>query len=215
MTVTVSLVGGGNGDPHFVGANGAKYDFNGTANGTYVMFAAPQYQVNMHLANDGPANRFMTEIGVVFRNVTMQFGVYRYTDEQVAYFNELLAPHGASAKYDGAVMQLALCAGHRLLITQAHADFEMRPWLVHDDGSVFYYVDVEIHTPHCDDAFDGALGQTYKCKFVERREPFNWDPKTEESFRVRSLDARSKPFEVNAPCAPLIDSVRVVGGRSH
>lgn len=78
----------------------------------------------------------------------------------------------------------------------------MRPWLMHDNGSVFYYVDVEIHT------FEG--------KYVEQREPFNWDPTTEESFRVKSLDARSKLSDVDAPCvAPHVDAVRMVGGRSH
>jgi membrane-bound inhibitor of C-type lysozyme len=213
---SVSLLavnGGARADPHFTGANGVKFDFYGTAGGIYQTFVAPQYQVNVHLAGDGPALRFMTRVGVVFRNVTMEFGIYRYTNAQMKHFNKLLAPHGASAVYHGSVLHLDLCPGHAIVVGQAHTS---QPSLVHDGGSVFYYVNVEIRVPHCDDVYEGALGQTYKCKYVERREAFRFDNATEESFRVDSLAAHTSPFDANAACvAPRLGAKPMIGGRSH
>jgi hypothetical protein len=47
-------------DPHLVGANGAKFDFDGELDAAYALFSAPQFQVNMRIAGDGPKPHFMT-----------------------------------------------------------------------------------------------------------------------------------------------------------
>ena len=52
------------------------------------------------------------------------------------------------------------------------------------NGRPFYYLDVEVTEPHCDDAYGGILGQTYQCKFVLDGEPFVWLPEQEEAFRL-------------------------------
>jgi len=54
-------------DPHLVGAYGDRYDLDGEPRGTYSLFSAPQFQVAMHLAGDGPGKHFMTQIGLVER----------------------------------------------------------------------------------------------------------------------------------------------------
>lgn len=202
-------------DPHFSGANGVQFDFNGMADGVYAMFVAPQYQVNMLLAADGPEARFVTGVGVVFRNVTLRFGTHWFNEQFVQHVDEQLAPHGAKVKHSGRRIVLELCRGHRVEISQLYADKTLRPWLVHGDGSVFHYLNIDIRTPHCDDSFEGALGQTYKCKYVEQREQFAFDRATEESFRVTSLAAVSRLFDANAPCGPQrVGGTPMVGGSS-
>jgi hypothetical protein len=89
---------------------------------------------------------------------------------------------------------------------------------VHDDGSSFYYLDIAINTPHCNDAYGGALGQTYKCVFVEGREEFKFEHASEESFRVKALTAVDESsFNAEAPCsAPPTEAARsMIGGASH
>jgi hypothetical protein len=195
------LDGGAQGDPHFTGANGAKFDFDGKPNGDYSLFSAPQVQVNMHLAGDGPATRFMTEIVVVFRNVTIQVGIQYINDRYIDQINAQLAPFGAKAIYRGLQLRLELCPGQSMMISQMLANRKLYPALVHDDGSSFYYLDIAIHTPHCNDEYGGALGQTFKCVFVEGREEFKFDHASEESFRIRALNAVDKTtFSVDAPC---------------
>lgn len=54
-------------DPHLVGASGDRYDVDGEPGGTCSLFSAPQFQVAMHLASDGPGTHFMTQIGLVER----------------------------------------------------------------------------------------------------------------------------------------------------
>lgn len=157
----------------------------------------------------------MAQIGVVFRNVTMRFGVQRSTSEHITKLNEQLAPHGASLTYNGSAYKLFLCPGHSIVITQAHANKKLRPELVHDNGSVFYYLNVQIFTPSCDDAFGGALGQTYKCMFVEQHEAFQFDHATEESFRVDSITSTSDAFDAHTPCAAVQAKSKTIVGRSR
>jgi hypothetical protein len=186
------------------------------------VFSAPQLQVNMHLAGDGPAIRFMTKIAVVFRNVTIQVGVFRLDPAFVNKINAQLAPLGAKASYNGWQFRLNLCPGHEVIVSQHHANKKLRPSLVHDDGSVFYYLDIAINTPHCNDAYGGALGQTYKCVYVEGREEFKFDHASEESFRVKALTAVDESsFNADAPCsfphaaAAAAAKRTMSGGASH
>jgi hypothetical protein len=94
-------------------------------------------------------------------------------------------------------VELELCAGHSVVISRART---ARPHLAHDDGSSFAYLNVEIAAPGCHDSYDGALGQTFKCRFRHGHEKFVFDRTTEESFRVDSLFAISGAFQPDAPC---------------
>jgi hypothetical protein len=210
------LVGTGNADPHFAGANGVKFVFDGQSNGVYNVFSATQFQVNMLLAADGPKARFMTKFGVVFRNVTMHFGVSRYRQAYLDLLSKQLARFDAQVKYNGWQVTLDLCPGHTIVISQMHVNSKQRPWLAHDDGSVFYYLDIEVRVPHCSDAFGGVLGQTYQCKLVDQKDKFEFDHATEESFRVKSLDSLHDLFDAHAPCdAHPSGALPMIGGHSH
>jgi hypothetical protein len=184
-------------DPHLRGANGVSYDFAGEANGTYALFSSQQFVVNMHLAADGPTVRFMTEIGVVFRNVTMKFTVFTHEARFVSNLDKQLQLVGGRATGPSWAVTLDLCPGHSVTVTQMHT---VQPWLARADGSAFYYLDVKIVAPGCHDSYDGALGQTYKCKYLAGGEKFVFDQASEESFRVGSLFAASGAFQADAPC---------------
>lgn len=99
FTFGSAVVGGARGDPHLSGPNGIKYDFHGQPNGIYNFFSAPQFQINAHLAGDGPTVRFMTEIGVTFRNVTMRFGINQYAPKMIDRLKTELAAHGAKLSH--------------------------------------------------------------------------------------------------------------------
>jgi hypothetical protein len=209
-------VGGARGDPHLSGPNGIKYNFDGQPNGIYNFFSAPQFQINAHLAGDGPTVRFMTEIGVTFRNVTMRFGVNQYAPKMIDRLKTELAAHGAKLSHQGGQIFLKLCPGLVIAITQMHANKKLRPLMVHDDGSTFYFVNVEVQVPHCDDAFDGALGQSYKCEYFLQHKKFKFDHATEESFRVNSLRWTSDIFDVDATCvAPSVPHAANMSNRTH
>ena len=62
------------------------------------------------------------------------------------------------------------------------------PWLMHADGSLHNYYDVEIVSPGCHDAYDGALGQTYQCKYGGgEAEAFAWSHGQEDAFLTLTL----------------------------
>lgn len=195
------LNGNANADPHLVGANGVKFDFRGRDNGVYNLFVSPQFQINMQLAADGPKKHFMTHVAVMFRNETVTFAASKQLGAPsfVDNVNEQLNKHGAKAtavKKD--VIRLDLCGGHQTVtVTRT---FTTRKDLVHADHSPFVYLNVAVRTAHCDDKFGGALGQTYRCKFVKDHAPFKFDQSTEESFRVATIGTQVTPFDPAAPC---------------
>jgi len=184
-------------DPHLRGANGVKYDFNGQPDAIYVLFSSPQFQVTMHLKTDGPESRFMTEIGVTFRNVTMRFDVFIHPDDFVANLNKQLQLVGGRASGPSWAVMLELCSGHTVTISQMRT---VEPWLAHANGSPFYYLDVGIVAPGCHDLYDGALGQTYKCKYATGKEKFVWSSAQEESFRIPTLFTLSGSFNPTSSC---------------
>ena len=63
----------------------------------------------------------------------------------------------------------------------------IEPWLAKADGSPWNYLDVDVVAHSCDDAFDGALGQTYKCTYVSGSQEFKWSHDQEDGFWVPSL----------------------------
>jgi hypothetical protein len=197
---TSCLSGGGNGDPHFVGGKGVRFDFNGTANADYVVAALPSFQLNMHLAPDGPEMHFMTELAVLVGAEVLEFDVFWHNATHYENMNKRIAPLGGKVSIEGWTTLIELCSGVSIAVTPLSADNKLRPWLAHDDGSVFYYLDFALTVPHCDDAFEGLLGQTYKCKYIETHESFKFDSATEESFRIKSLKSRAAPFSPSATC---------------
>ena len=46
----------------------------------------------------------------------------------------------------------------------------------------------------------GALGQTYKCDYVSGKKDFVWSNDQEESFRVPTLSASMRTFQVDSTC---------------
>ena len=130
--------------------------------------------------------------------------------------NKVLNPVGGKAiEISPYETQLELCPGHSVIIRQMHTT---EPSLARPDGSPYYYLDVDIVAPGCHDSYDGALGQTYKCKYVGGKEKFVWSHEQEESFRVPSLFTPTGAFAVDAPCRDMravkaIESMR--GSMKH
>jgi hypothetical protein len=181
---------------------GARYDFDGEPGAAYALFSAPQFQVNMRIAGDGPKPHFMTEVGVRFRDEAFLFTVVTMDD---AFRDELWAKveraGGQLLSFQPWEVTLGLCSGQRVTIRQKHTT-EAEHELWHADGRPFYYLDVEVAVPGCHDAYDGVLGQTYRCKYVRDGASFAWSHEQEAAFRLPGdlLNHPSGSFAVDAPC---------------
>ena len=179
-----------------VGAHGEKYDFFGTSNGIYSLFSTPQFDVNMKLLDHGPKNRFINEIGIVFRNVTLHFDTAMFKAKQKQNtLNKMLADVGGKATVKPFKIALELCEGHRVTIVQRFAS----GWKVAGKVQKFYFLNIEIQVPGCHDSYGGVLGQTYQCKY-SKGEKFQFSHDDEESFRVKRLFSTSGSFSTTAPC---------------
>ena len=82
---------------------------------------------------------------------------------------------------EGATLQL--CSGHAVTVRNKQ-----------------YYLDIAMAVPGGHDAYDGALGQTFQCKYVVDHEDFVWSSAQEESFRLPNIFTPSGAFEVNSTC---------------
>ena len=183
---------------------GAKYDFDGQLGAAYALFSAPQFQVNMRIAGDGPKPHFMTEVGVCFRSEAFLFSVVTMDDAfRDALQAKLERVGGRLLKFQPWEVVMELCPGQRVTITQKHTtEAERELW--HADGRPFYYLDVEVTVLSCDDAYDGVLGQTYQCKYVRDGARFGWSHEQEEAFRLRGgLMSASGAFAVDALCVAI------------
>ena len=185
----------------FLAPQGVTFDFDGELDAFYTLFSAPQFQVNMRIAGDGPKPHFMTEVAVLFRDESFLFDVVTMDD---AFRDNLEARlervGGQLLGFQPWQVTLGLCAGQRVVIRQKHTT-EAEKELWHADGRPFYYLDVEVAVPGCHDAYDGALGQTYQCKYVQNNDPFVWSHEQEEAFRLpEGLLSPSGAFEVDAAC---------------
>lgn len=186
-----------NSDPHLVGATGERYDFDGEPGNIYSLFSAPQFQIAMHLAGDGPGTHFMTQIGMLFKGEEFFFDQTTMTEAFRADLEARLTRVGGTLlDWSSYHAKLALCPGHTVSITQMHTTDSS---LLRADGSPYNYYDVEIVSPGCHDAYDGALGQTYKCKYADG-EPFVWSHGQEEFFRLPTLFTPSGSYSVEAAC---------------
>jgi hypothetical protein len=182
-----------------IGANGAKYDFDGEAEATYTLFSSAHFQINMQLSGgDGPATRSMTEIGLLFGHQKFVFDVKTMPESLHDELEQGVALAGGKLlAWSHWQTKLELCRGHTVTISQMHTT---EPWLAHADGSPFYYLDVEINVSECDDSYDGALGQTYKCKYLSGEEEFRWSHAQEASFKIPSLLSITKIFQADSTC---------------
>ena len=152
-------------DPHLVGAMGSEFDFDGQAEGIYVLFSAPQFQISMKLSDDdGPGTRFMTEVGLMFRNQSFFFDQWEISSAFLDDLDERLWQVGGRLLgWSSRQVKMELCPNVLVVITQRQTT---KPWLAHADGTPWYYLDADVVLADCHDAYNGALGQTYKCKYV-------------------------------------------------
>lgn len=189
-TLAPTIGGGGAGDPHLIGANGVKYDFSGQSGGIYSFFSSPWYQVTMQLSTRiHRHNHWMTAIGVIFRNESFLFNASAGTDPPLSFEDEIMARltgvGGAVFAWSSEKAELELCPGHVVTILNMND-----------------YFNVDISVPTCHGSYDGALGQTFQCKYVLDHEPFVWSSAQEESFQISSLFTPTGAFQkMNSTCA--------------
>ena len=189
-----------------MGATGVAYDFDGASTGNYTLFSSPQFQVNMQLSDDdGPSTRFITNVGILFRGETFLLN----TQTMSASFRDNLQQRlarvtGRLLSWSRWQIKMELCPGHLITVSQMHTT---EPWLTHANGDPWYYLDVDITVPGCDDSYEGALGQTYKCEYVSGKTDFVWSHAQEESFRIPNLSAPTKPFQVDSICPDANNNV--------
>ena len=202
------------GDPHLRGPHGEHFDFYGQPNGIYALFSTPQFVVNMHLTSDenSPKARFIEELGIVFRNASLRFDTYAFNPAKLqARLTKQLEPVGGVATVRPHSIELELCSGHTVHIVQRvltlwrrkGASFfvqKQRDAGRNAQAVKFFHLDVKVAVVGCHDAYDGALGALYQCKFARGNEKFVFDNAQEESFRVKSLFATSGSFERDSPC---------------
>jgi hypothetical protein len=167
------------GDPHLQGLFGINIEFFGEAGGAYSLITAPAFQVNMQLAQAGPNAHFMTKISVLFRNATILIEPWLLKGHRVQLTRQFAAI-GAEVSFDGNWrMTVALCPNLELTFIVHHTTRK----------HIINFLNVELRAPRCHDAYGGALGQMYRCKWAS--EPFVWSAEQEESFRVKSLSSPS------------------------
>lgn len=193
-----SLASASSDDPHLRGANGAMYDFGGQRGGIYALFSSPLFAVNMQLSAAGPNLRFMTRMGVLVGNTSVAFD-HSFNNRDLVM--KQLASVGATTTFVNNTLTMTLCGGDHVLTFAAHSDTKL-----------IKYLNFAISVPGCHDNYDGALGVSYRCKFVLKHAPFVWSSAREETFRVKAINAPSGQFSSHAQCA-LEDEVQ--GGRLH
>ncbi|MBT9559074.1 MAG: hypothetical protein IV100_23785, partial [Myxococcales bacterium] len=115
---TFLLASSGGGDPHLVSAEGLEFIFNGIANAVYALFTSPVVDINMQLAATGPKERYMTEMGIVFRgkNVTITPWFAHKKSELTAFFESL----GATVEFSGWSMTIEFCNDHVATFAAMH-----------------------------------------------------------------------------------------------
>lgn len=187
VDIFIGLNGGASADPHFIGAGGQEFNVSGVADASYVVFAHPHFQVNMHLAADGPEDRFITKINVLVGDQVLHFDTFHHNASHFQEMNAGAAPFGASVVHRADITTIELCSEHTIVISKHVADIKIRPWLQHVNGKAFVYLNVNVKAPGCDNVSGGLLGQTYQCKYVSKEAKFVYDANSEEQFRVKQL----------------------------
>ena len=198
---------GANGDPHLVGAHGEHYEFFGQPGAVYTLFSTPQFVLNMQLWDKGPNDRYIERLALIFRNVTHVFSTAAFHPKKFEQkLNREFEPVGGKAHLSPNRIELELCEGHKVEIVHGVA-------LAQKNVGDIYHLDVAVTVPGCHDAYGGALGQTYQCRYATGGDRFVWSQshKAEETFRVKSLSAKTGAFARDAPCH---DVAKVFAGQS-
>jgi hypothetical protein len=144
----------------------------------------------------------MTHIAVLFRSETLMFDTRTMSESFRDNLQERLARVGGKVlSWSPWKVKMEMCPGQIITISQMHT---IEPWLSHGNGDPWFYLDVEVNVPNCDDSYDGALGQTYKCEYVSGEKQFVWSHDQEESFRLPTLSAPTAPFQVDSTCPDKI-----------
>lgn len=174
------------GDPHVRGFFGINFEFLGVAGARYALVTAPSFQINMELAEVGPAERFMTKMSVLFRNTTFVIEPWAVKTRRIVlikHFESL----GAEVTYDGDwSVKIELCPLHTFTFTTHHTVDEL----------ALNYLDFDFSVPGCHNVYGGVLGQTYQCKWA--KETFKWSREMEDLFRLPALDTPSGPYSPTA-----------------
>eukprot|EP01108_Squamamoeba_japonica_P000867 TRINITY_DN1317_c0_g1_i7.p1 TRINITY_DN1317_c0_g1~~TRINITY_DN1317_c0_g1_i7.p1 ORF type:complete len:554 (-),score=190.37 TRINITY_DN1317_c0_g1_i7:95-1756(-) len=187
------LASGATGDPHLVGAHGEHYEFFGQPGAVYTLFSTPQFVLNMQLWDKGPNDRYIERLALIFRNVTHVFSTAAFHPKKFEQkLNRELVPAGGKAHLSPNHIELELCDGHKVEIVHNLARAQK-------NAGDIYYLDVAVTVPGCHDAYGGALGQTYQCRYA-KGERFVWSHNLENVFRVKSLSAKAGAFARDAPC---------------
>eukprot|EP01108_Squamamoeba_japonica_P000865 TRINITY_DN1317_c0_g1_i5.p3 TRINITY_DN1317_c0_g1~~TRINITY_DN1317_c0_g1_i5.p3 ORF type:complete len:229 (-),score=110.89 TRINITY_DN1317_c0_g1_i5:61-747(-) len=198
------LASGANGDPHLIGAHGEHYEFFGQPGAVYTLFSTPQFVLNMQLWDKGPNDRYIERLALIFRNVTHVFSTAAFHPKKFEQkLNRELVPAGGKAHLSPNHIELELCDGHKVEIVHNLARAQK-------NAGDIYYLDVAVTVPGCHDAYGGALGQTYQCRYA-KGERFVWSHNLENVFRVKSLSAKAGAFSRDAPCH---DVAKVFAGQS-
>jgi len=89
-------------------------------------------------------------------------------------------------------------------------------WRKEAKRTIFGYYNVEFVAPDCHDAYDGALGQTYKCRYaIGGPEVFAWSNDQEEAFRVPDMFTPSGSYLAKALCDTLPAGVPSSGAAAN
>lgn len=180
-------------DPHLIGADGVKFEFAGQANGNYALFTSPVFSVNMHLAQHGPANRFITKFGILYRGTYFAIDPYSTTALRAAEIATQFARlgGGVTVTRQGFRLWLSFCGNHVISMTPMHTT----PRAGNHSMNFF---DFSLSVPGCHDSYGGALGHTYTC--AHRANPKPWSSSLEETYRLASLDSQSGTYSAHATC---------------
>jgi len=192
------------GDPHFVGPNGEKFDFNGQSGGVYSLLSSARYAINVQVDDLASGHaRFMTKFGIVVGGTSVVLDTVRHNANYIAYLNKKLSLAGAKASYGKTATGdntfqtvIDVCPGQRVIVTQKRTTALAEKNL--HLNSTLHYLDFELDIAGCHDEFGGVVGQLHQCKYATTK--FVWDPKSEESFRVPTLMTPSSSSSKDAPC---------------
>jgi len=177
-------------DPHLKGPHGIHFDLRGESKAIYALFETPQFLVTIRLLDTGQVAKFIGSVGIRFRKFKFIFAASQQGKAFIVDVDKQLRPYGGSATaISDHEFRLDLCPGHSVTVT--------RQWQAH--YKIVYY-DVAVLTPGCHDAYDGALGASYQCKYATGNAQFEWSQAKEDSYRLTSLFASRGAFKDDAPC---------------
>ncbi len=170
------------GDPHVHGLFGINLEVYGKPGANFSLIVAPAFEVNVQLANRGPKQRFMTEVAVLYRGTSIAIGPWDLKKRKAALIKHFEAL-GSRVVYEGEWrVTIEVCSQHKITLTTHHTANKL----------ALNYLDLELSVPGCHDAYDGLLGQTYKCRWATDK--FEWSRDKEDAFLLPTLTTPSGSY---------------------